>query len=168
MEWGAPCGRTVVRAWPNEHSQRAGPTSNADLISLPKGRTRWHERVSNPEPLDPESYALPAAPHWLAWPTLTSVVSLAYLPRPARHNGRLAIRLISGGCLRTSLRYERRRPRRASTIHATASIDPAAITRFSRIYLFNWISRDLAIRAVGRPPSDAPDAQCTAGNGDSK
>ena len=40
------------------HSQRAGPPSNADLISLPKGRTRWHRRVSNPGPLDPESYAL--------------------------------------------------------------------------------------------------------------
>ena len=30
-----------------------GPPRNADLISLPKGRTRWHERVSNPGPLDP-------------------------------------------------------------------------------------------------------------------
>ena len=58
VEWGAPYGRTVVRAQPNEHSQRAGPPSNADLISLPKEKNRWHKRVSNPRPLDPESYAL--------------------------------------------------------------------------------------------------------------
>ena len=30
LEWGAPQGRTVVRARPNEHYQRTGPLSNAD------------------------------------------------------------------------------------------------------------------------------------------
>ena len=49
------------------HSKRTGPPRNADLISLPKGSTRWHKRVSNPGPLDPDSYALPTAPHWLAY-----------------------------------------------------------------------------------------------------
>ena len=42
MEWGAPYGRTygrtVVRDRPNEHFQRTGPPSNADLISLPRGK----------------------------------------------------------------------------------------------------------------------------------
>ena len=40
VEWGVLCGQRVVRARPNKHFQRAGPPSNADLISLPKGRTR--------------------------------------------------------------------------------------------------------------------------------
>ena len=29
---GTPCGRTVVRARPNEHSKSAGPRTNADLL----------------------------------------------------------------------------------------------------------------------------------------
>ena len=66
VEWGAPYGRTVVRARPNEHSQWTGPPSNADLVSLPKGNTRWNKRV--PNPLDPESYALPMRhTGWRVW-----------------------------------------------------------------------------------------------------
>ena len=32
MEWGATYGRTLVRARPNEHSQRTGPPINADYF----------------------------------------------------------------------------------------------------------------------------------------
>ena len=35
------------------------PSELGRLISLTNGKTRWRKRVSNPETLDPESYALP-------------------------------------------------------------------------------------------------------------
>ena len=47
------------------HSFQHWATNNADLISLPKERTRWQKRVSNTGPLDPESYALPL--HHTGW-----------------------------------------------------------------------------------------------------
>ena len=42
---------------PSEVSHLAMPICR--LISLPKGKTGRHKRVSNPGPLEPESYALP-------------------------------------------------------------------------------------------------------------
>ena len=54
-----PSGWTEMRTRPNEHFQRTGPPSNADLFPRLEGKFRWHRRVSNTGPLDPESYALP-------------------------------------------------------------------------------------------------------------
>ena len=37
VDWGAPYGRTVVTAWPNERSQRTRPFSNGDCFGNNSG-----------------------------------------------------------------------------------------------------------------------------------
>ena len=50
----------------NEHSQRTGPPSNAELISLPEGRTRWMAQASS-EPGTSRSRVLRSARSARCW-----------------------------------------------------------------------------------------------------
>ena len=74
MEWGAPCWRTMVRAWPNEHNQLGNLAVPINFFAyLVLGENQMAKASFEPRSIQSESYALPlrrtvSAYSWLAHP----------------------------------------------------------------------------------------------------